>query len=205
MKKEIYMSYKGLLITPFTPRLNQIDIEDIARALSMTCRFGGHCKKFYSVAEHSVHVADYLRALGCENTLVFRALLHDAAEAYLGDVPSPMKRHPSFDQYRDLERDFQNKIYVKFGLCKQDELPHQLHVVDKRMCNTEAQTLVHTPKDFIRNYAPLPDVTIGCWEPFTAEKIFLARFDLYRRGIVPNKAEIFTEQLNENIEEKLNA
>jgi len=72
------------------PDPNQIDIEDIAHALSMLCRFNGHCTQFYSVAEHSMHVSHEI-----SNDLALAGLLHDAAEAYLGDVPSPLKKELS--------------------------------------------------------------------------------------------------------------
>lgn len=207
MNKNVYMSYTGRLITPFTPRIDQIDIKDIAHALSMTCRFGGHCKHFYSVAEHSVHVADYMEQQRCEPTMVLRALLHDASEAYLGDIPSPMKRHPNFDWYVDVEREFQNKVYVKFGLSKADELPAYLHAIDRQMCNTEALTLIDDPDWFIGDdgFKPLDGVKIQCWEPFTAERIFMQRFEYYGSGIEPKQSAIFTETINEDAQEKLHA
>ena len=73
--------FSGIVIDPFDPCPGLIRIADIAHALSMLCRFNGHCRHFYSVAEHSVRVA-----ARCPKGLRLEGLLHDAVEAYLGDV-----------------------------------------------------------------------------------------------------------------------
>lgn len=105
MSKAIFQSFTGRIIDLAHPSPEVIDIEDIAQSLSMTCRFGGHCRDFYSVAEHSVHAFEllqgnirranelggaYYHAPWLETRL--QVLLHDAAEAYVGDVISPLKR-----------------------------------------------------------------------------------------------------------------
>lgn len=70
-----------------------IDINDIAHALAMKCRFNGHCKTFYSVAQHSVRCADYAKTLVSDprSQFAFAALLHDAHEAYTADIPRPVQ------------------------------------------------------------------------------------------------------------------
>lgn len=79
-------TFTGKQFWPLTPKAEDVCIEDIAHALAFKCRFGGHCKTFYSVAEHSCRVAEILRP---EHQLI--GLLHDAAEAYLPDVAAPIK------------------------------------------------------------------------------------------------------------------
>lgn len=86
-------------------------VEEIALALSRICRFGGHCIRFYSVAHHSVLVADILRRLYPEQTagkagidLLVAALFHDAGEAYLGDMVRPLKVMPQFAAFREMEK-----------------------------------------------------------------------------------------------------
>lgn len=79
-------TFTGRLVNPFAMLAADFDIVDIAHALANTCRFGGHCPEFYSVAQHSVHVASL-----CDGEARLYGLLHDAAEAYLGDVVGPLK------------------------------------------------------------------------------------------------------------------
>jgi len=97
----------GVLIDVFNPKPADIDIEDIAHALSNLCRFGGHCNEFFSVAEHSVDVS-YLS----ENPL--EGLLHDASEAYFIDLPRPIKN--MFPEYRKAEKKMLEFILNKFKL-----------------------------------------------------------------------------------------
>jgi hypothetical protein len=73
-------------VNPFDPDPEQLDIRDIARALAKRCRFGGHCRVFYSVAQHSVIVSELVEQRGGDVEDVFAALMHDASEAYLGDA-----------------------------------------------------------------------------------------------------------------------
>lgn len=86
----------------------KICIEDIAHALSQTARFGGHLKKPYSVAQHSLLVAEKVSP---ENRLA--ALMHDSAEAYIGDMPSPFKK--LMPDYKKIENDIMTAIASKFG------------------------------------------------------------------------------------------
>lgn len=98
-------TFSGQYVNVFDPDPDTILIEDIAHALSMQCRFGGHLPVFYSVAQHSVRVAKI------EHTL--QALMHDAAEAYLLDVPSPIKKR--LPGYREIEDNLLRVIGEKFG------------------------------------------------------------------------------------------
>lgn len=81
----------GRRFYPLDPRPEDVTIEDIAHALSNVCRWGGRVREFYSVAQHSVHVAQIVER--ARPDLALHALLHDAAEAYVGDAPTPWKRH----------------------------------------------------------------------------------------------------------------
>src|SRR3990167_8105269 len=81
-------TYMGSAFYPLDPRPEDVDIRDIAHSLSLMCRFNGHCTKFYSVAEHSLHVVEGVAFTTNWNTFEMRrALLHDSAETYLSDVP----------------------------------------------------------------------------------------------------------------------
>src|SRR4051794_32940266 len=91
----------GLIITStgkwfdvFNPNPADVDIEDIVHALSMQCRFTGHTKEFYSVAQHSVLVS-----LTCPSVDALYGLVHDGSEAYLSDIARPVKKHPAFGPF----------------------------------------------------------------------------------------------------------
>ena len=110
------------------PRAEDICIEDIAHSLSLQCRFNGHIAKHYSVAEHSILVAKAVEAQGESTLVVLAALLHDAGEAYLGDVVSPLKA--LLPEYKKYEKSADKCIAEKFGLpnpfpaiiCKMDKI-----------------------------------------------------------------------------------
>lgn len=80
----------GRYIDLTAPRPEDVTLSDVAGALSKTCRFAGHVRRFYSVAEHAVLVSGIVESVRPD--LAFPALHHDSHEAYLGDVPTPLKR-----------------------------------------------------------------------------------------------------------------
>lgn len=97
------------------PHPDDVRIEDIAHALSMVCRYGGHSRRFYSVAQHSWVVANAIAANYKKDTaLILHGLLHDATEAYLGDMVRPLKR--SMPAYKTLEHVTEGVIGVALGL-----------------------------------------------------------------------------------------
>jgi hypothetical protein len=86
-------TYTGHRFDVFDPDPADVRLADIAAGLAHTCRFGGHPRRFYSVAEHSLHVSEELEGRGGDDPrLGLLGLLHDAGEAYVGDVPRPVKR-----------------------------------------------------------------------------------------------------------------
>lgn len=149
----------------------QIHIEDIAHALSLLCRFNGHCTKFYSVAEHSVHVSHEIVP-----ELALVGLLHDAAEAYLGDVPSPLKKKLS--QFSEFEAKMETAIGERFGvdpaLFKDPELKRadiQLLVDEK------AVLMVAEPEAWPPGAPAIKDTSrIEGWGPDEAKRQFLEQF-----------------------------
>lgn len=105
-------TYGGKQFYPLEPNPDDITIDDIAHALSNVCRFNGHVRYFYSVAQHSVIVSQH-----CKPEHALYGLLHDASEGLsLGDLPTPIKRLPQFEYYRKVEHDLQSMVYKKFGL-----------------------------------------------------------------------------------------
>lgn len=110
-------TYTGVQFWPLDPRPDEIRLADIAHALSNQCRFAGHSKCHYSVAEHSCLVATLVEEdLGCSDVTSLGALLHDASEAYLTDIPRPLKRQPMFAAYREAEHTLQRMIWAHFDV-----------------------------------------------------------------------------------------
>lgn len=162
----------GRKFWPLDPRPNEVCIEDIAHALSMLCRFGGHCLRFYSVAEHSVLIA---RAAP---THKLWALLHDAAEAYVLDMIRPVKPHIA--GYSEIEARIMRAICVRFGLHL--DAPSIVKTFDRRILSDERdQNMAAPPEPWSGMLAPL-GVTLQFWTPEQARAEFLAEFENITRG-----------------------
>lgn len=106
-------TFSGMKFYIFDPRPEEICIGDIAHALSFKCRFSCHCREFYSVAQHSLMVSELMEdRYGIDGGLC--GLMHDSAEAYIGDMVKPIKRMPFMDSYKAAENAILGMIYEKF-------------------------------------------------------------------------------------------
>lgn len=132
----LFNSFTCKKIDLIDPHPHMIDIEDIAMALSNICRFGGHCRQHYNVAQHSVFVC----ALAPDH-LKKEALLHDASEAYVGDVIKPLKVMLG-DVYEKVEERFMQCITVKFGLDPMKLL--EVKQYDRQALEAEFEMLMKT-------------------------------------------------------------
>jgi uncharacterized protein len=165
-------THRGEKFYPLEPTFGTIHIEDIAAALSKLCRFCGHTKKFYSVAQHSVLVSRL-----CDAADAKHGLLHDAAEAYVNDLARPLKRHPMLEGYVEAERNLQGVIFNRFGLMA--AMPPSVKEADNRLVLTEArQLLPNLHPDWCKDWAFVPYETLGIipLSPEIAETMFLQRF-----------------------------
>lgn len=158
---------------PADPRPEDIDIQDIAHALSLQCRFGGHVRRFYSVAQHSVLVANL-----CPPADTLWGLLHDASEAYIVDIPRPLKYAPGMEGYLALEKKMMGAVCERFGLSP--EMPASVREADERLLASEARDLMPHVGDagvpgWGLTHAPV-GFTIQPWEPFLARERFLSLF-----------------------------
>lgn len=113
-------TYTGLIFYPLDPRLDDINLVDVAHGLSNKCRFTGHTSRFYSTAEHSCRVSCYLEDIGATLMQQYCGLHHDDTDAYLPDVPTPLKRLPEFEWFRKLEHDMQELCYKRFNCVVDD-------------------------------------------------------------------------------------
>jgi len=163
-------TYTGIKFDLLNPRVEDVNIDDIAHALSLSCRFGGHCKSFYSVAEHSVRVSRHLRG---RNRIY--GLLHDAAEAYIGDMVRPLKHSGQTGDFADVE----NRILLAVFEFSRIELPlpEAVKCCDNIMLSTEARDLMGNPPEPWPNLPEPFDEEIFPWDSRTAEEMFLQTFD----------------------------
>ena len=160
-------TFTGQRFYPLDPRPDEIDPADIAHALSLLCRYGGHVDRFYSVAEHCVLMSE---AVPAEHALA--ALLHDATEAYVVDVPRPLKRQ--LEGYRAIEAAVWNAICIRFHLA--GDLPAEVKEADDRILLTERDALMsRTRYSWSVDGMTLLDVAITGWLPDEAEQRYLAR------------------------------
>jgi len=173
MENNWIQTYCGIEFYPLNPRSKDIAIEDIAHALSNQCRFAGHCDRFYSVCQHSVLVS---RLCLPQNKLW--GLLHDASEAYLVDLPSPLKQSKEFLAYSKAEKKLMNVICEKYGL--QKEMPLDVKEADYRLLLTERNCLMSkSPREWFLDGQVKPyDFEIKPWSPKAAYKEFMRTFKL---------------------------
>lgn len=163
-------TYSGRRFYPLDPLPEEIEMEDIAHSLALRCRFTGHCLEPYSVAEHCVRAS---RIVPEEDAL--RALLHDASEAYLTDLPRPLKRHSELGRcYQEIEARLMDAVCIRFGLPR--ECPGTVKVADNILLMTEKRDLMAaSPHAWVECEDPLPDVIVP-WSWDRAKSEFLMRF-----------------------------
>ena len=165
----------GRFVNPFDPDPAQIDIGDIARALANVCRFGGHCRSFYSVAQHSVIVSELVEQRGGDVEDTFAALMHDATEAYLGDMPHPIKhRSPLGAAFKAAEDRLEQVLRAHFRI--KPDVP-EIKRVDRALLATERRAFSgenwHWPE--LEGVEPL-DLELAAWPPDEAARAFAARY-----------------------------
>ena len=167
-------TYTGKRFYPLDPRPEDVSIIDIAHALSLVCRFNGHVRHHYSVAQHSVLCACHvINRHG--NRAALYALLHDAAEAYVCDIPRPFKG--DIGGYAKIEASVQAAILQAFGLPPMTEAQHAIvKEADDIALYNEATALLS-----VAAWVPdidFPKIQIEHMQPESAEKRFSALFSL---------------------------
>jgi len=176
--------YGGHWITTYTgkkfhfldPQPQEIDIEDIAHHLSLNCRFIGACREFYSVAEHSIRVAEIV-----PNEYKLLALLHDASEAYLPDLPRPEKAE--IPKFKLIENVILQAIWDKYVPSNWVLDLKIIKEADNILLATEARDLMSNMDDWADLPQPLQESILNRFTPFAsreAENLFLSRFNKYK-------------------------
>jgi 5'-deoxynucleotidase YfbR-like HD superfamily hydrolase len=159
-------TYLGNRFYPLEGLIDAIHLEDIAHGLAYQCRFNGQTSEFYSIAQHSLMVADIVPP-----ELRFAALLHDASEAYLGDVVKPLKA--LLPNYKDIELRVEKMIAAHFGIA--DMFDPRIKQADMIALATEKRDLMpHSAEDwsYLRGFEPLPEA-IDPMSPQQAKRAFL--------------------------------
>lgn len=170
-------THSGRRVYPLELEPDMICLADIAASLAKQCRFSGHCRQFYSVAEHSIRMTQVFP----QNAPLQRwALMHDAAEAYLSDVTRPIKRRvhvvvrDAVRTFSDVEHEILDMIATRYGL--QQPMPKaEIEYGDMVMLATERRDLLHSTEDSwcCDGHEPLPQ-KIEPRGPEVAEADFLA-------------------------------
>ncbi|MBQ7925819.1 MAG: hypothetical protein IJ335_05935 [Lachnospiraceae bacterium] len=168
-------TYTGKHFDPLEPDMAQVDIRDIAHALSLTCRGNGHVKTFFSVAQHCINCALEAEKRGYSSRLVLACLIHDASEAYMSDVPRPLKR--CLGEYCRAEDKLLDLIYEKYlGTSLTDEEEQLVKSIDNDMMYYDLKELLG---EISAENAPAIKITLNYdWVPFEQiEQNYLALYE----------------------------
>lgn len=180
MTQHRMQTYTGKLVDYLNPTQEQICIEDIAKSLSNECRFGGQTKKHYSVAQHSMHACGL-----APHSLKLEALLHDAEEAYIKDIPTPLTAAISrgrVAQYEFIKKKFKIVIRDKFQLVWSETGYDIIKNIDRKLAVTEKNALFNFPQPLYEGENIEPYQMIIFPEPMViVEEKFLQMFEMYRR------------------------
>lgn len=168
-KTESYMTTNSAIVFSIDhPKVEDIEVEDIAHALSLICRYNGQIREFYSVAQHSILVASMV-----PSKYAMFALMHDASEAYIGDVITPLKKVLK-ETYLDIEDKFMRAVAKKFHFSMNKKARVAVKEADMILLRTEMRDLSNF--DFLEGKRLAQRITP--WVPKTAETAFLAFYKL---------------------------
>jgi len=177
-------TYTGLYVQPPELKPEEIDIHDIAHALSQMARHGGHCLKRMSVAQHCCLVHDYLVSKGVPPEGCFQGLMHDAEEAYLVDIPRPVKYRPEMESYRNWGKELRRRIYDRFGI-EPTRWERLVKAADNAILIAEIRQWKRSKGCYMDKGVIGAPVRIIPWTDSKAEWCFLMRFWGYREeGLV---------------------
>ena len=175
-------TYRGIRMNPVEPRAEDINIQDIAHALSMVCRGGGHVKSFFSVAQHCLICAEEARLRGLSARVQLGALLHDGSEAYMSDLVRPVKEQ--IPQYRTIENRLIDTIWDSFipGETLTEDERRMIKEIDDDAMSWDMKILLGD--EINQNYRNLRELPEHRFMPMNqVEADFLKKFDQLRRDL----------------------
>jgi len=156
---------KGWMVTksgrafwPCALEPRDVELEDVAHALSNLCRFAGNTRSFYSVAQHSTLAAVIVMHRTGDPLVAFAALMHDAPEAFLIDLPRPIKRRPELAAYLDFEELAERAVAHRFGFDPNLFAHPEVKRADALMLALERRDLIETGQQFAEEHAIFPDL-----------------------------------------------
>jgi 5'-nucleotidase len=178
----------GRKFYPLEPSPDDVELVDVAHGLAFTCRYGGHTKRYYSVAEHCVLVSEVIerdaRASGMPpdfvRAIALEALLHDSAEAYVGDMVRPLKHQPEMIEFRNAEARIEDCVRAAFKIESTEQSRKVIKIVDDRILVDEITALMPNPgmyleTDTLRGVEPIGVHVMG-WSPEMAQRRFIERY-----------------------------
>lgn len=177
-RKEIIMSnmntFTGKKFDPLNMTTEDVSLMDIAHALSMMCRGGGHLKHFYSVGQHSINCMKEAKARNYPERIQLACLLHDASEAYIADIIRPVKVHLPY--YYKIEDEIMNCIFKKFGLSYlSEEEAATWKQIDDEILDHELKNLMVGERDrTVKQLSSVPDLSERNWQDVCDEFIAIA-------------------------------
>lgn len=163
---DFIQTYTGRKFFPMQPCAEDVNIHDIAHALSNLCRYAGHCEYFYSVAQHS-----YFVSFEVPKEHALTALMHDATEAYCVDVPRPLKKY--LTNYAEIEHGIWQAVATRYGL--PIIMPECVHWADNAVLLAEKEQIMKESAPWSISGDPAR-ILIQKWTPQFAEEMFLQRF-----------------------------
>jgi len=166
-------TFTGRKFWPLDPRAEDVRIEDLAHQLSQVCRYGGATRRFYSVAQHCVLVS---KCVPRQHARL--ALLHDAAEAWIGDMVRPLKYQPEMTNFRIAEQRIEAVVLEAFGVYASPEARRAVKEIDDRIIVDEIGALMADPPAYWDRLGDIEalGINVRAQSPRAAEAAFLRRF-----------------------------
>lgn len=167
-----FMTLSGKLLDLNDIKPDELDLFEIANAIANQGRYNGQTKMYYSVAEHCVNLTRYAKRQGLSIDLQKALLMHDASEAYCGDIVYHLKAELPF--FKKIENKILSSVYVKFGIDNSAPIMAEVHRLDRAICKDEMSQLLGAvdPVSLDMGLSPL-GIKVKGWSPQEARETFL--------------------------------